>query len=310
MRGLFTKIFLCFWISQSLTFVISTILIVRHQFRPDLGFDAFNATFAAEATTAAAVFERSGCSGLQAYADQVHQTLYLADSSLQVRCSPEKAPEYKAFLSNPEPSRDVQSKDNGQTYLWSRNVPSREGNKYVFLLVRANRPNHESWVHDLWHFSFPQLPVGIVIFGASTFVLALMLTRPIGRLRAAAGDLAKGKLHVRVSQADNPLLGGDEIQGLIQDFNHMAARLESLMGSQKLLLRDVSHELRTPLTRLYVTLELAREDAPASMTNHLARIEREAACLTQLIEQLLRLSSLESANEMARTEWFSFDTLL
>ncbi len=32
MRGLFTKIFLGFWIAQSLTFFISTMLILRHQF--------------------------------------------------------------------------------------------------------------------------------------------------------------------------------------------------------------------------------------------------------------------------------------
>ena len=32
MRGLFTKIFLGFWIAQSLTFVISTMLILQHRF--------------------------------------------------------------------------------------------------------------------------------------------------------------------------------------------------------------------------------------------------------------------------------------
>ena len=36
MRGLFAKIFLGFWIAQSLTFLISTVLILRRQFvRPN-----------------------------------------------------------------------------------------------------------------------------------------------------------------------------------------------------------------------------------------------------------------------------------
>jgi hypothetical protein len=36
MRGLFTKIFLGFWIAQSLTFAISTMLILQHSFvRPN-----------------------------------------------------------------------------------------------------------------------------------------------------------------------------------------------------------------------------------------------------------------------------------
>ena len=41
MRGLFFKVFIIFWIAQSMIFVISTALIVRHHFdRPDVAFDA------------------------------------------------------------------------------------------------------------------------------------------------------------------------------------------------------------------------------------------------------------------------------
>ena len=43
MRGLFFKVFIIFWIAQSLIFVISTALIVRHHFEsPDVVFDALN----------------------------------------------------------------------------------------------------------------------------------------------------------------------------------------------------------------------------------------------------------------------------
>ena len=80
----------------------------------------------------------------------------------------------------------------------------------------------------------------------------------------------------------------------MHDFNHMAERLESLVGAQQLLLRDVSHELRSPLARLSVALELAREDAAPEMNGHLNRIEREAEKLNQLIGQLLTLSSMEA----------------
>ena len=45
MRGLFTKIFLGFWIAQSLTFVISTMLILQHRFvRPDELIEVLKAT--------------------------------------------------------------------------------------------------------------------------------------------------------------------------------------------------------------------------------------------------------------------------
>ena len=314
MRGLFTKIFLVFWIAQSLTLVISTILILQHRFvRPDQAFDAMNAAMASQAAAAASVYEQSGCPGLDHYTDTIRQTIYLADASLQLPCSPELTVTYSAILNQFAKTPDSQSAPLGDRFVWSNPVVSQSGKRYTLLFIRPlRRQRQEGLLTDLRRFSFPQLPVAIVVFGASTFFLVLMLTRPIARIRAAAGDLAKGKLTARVTQSHNRvgLFGGDEIQGLIHDFNYMAERLESLMGAQQLLLRDVSHELRTPLTRLYVTLELAREDAPPSMIEHLTRIESEADCLTLLIQQLLRLSSMESANSLVHIEPFKFAKLL
>jgi len=90
----------------------------------------------------------------------------------------------------------------------------------------------------------------------------------------------------------------------------MAERLESLVSAQKLLLRDVSHELRSPLARLSVALELAREDAEPVMEAHLARIEREAKNLNQLIGQLLTLSSMEAIERTTNFESLSLNQLV
>jgi two-component system sensor histidine kinase CpxA len=124
--------------------------------------------------------------------------------------------------------------------------------------------------------------------------------------------LASGELSTRVAKPDGEerLFGGDEIQGLVHDFNFMAEQLERLVGAQKLLLRDVSHELRSPLARLSVALELAREEAPPAMMAHLQRIEREAARLNLLIGQLLRLSSMESTNASGQMDKFSLSALV
>jgi two-component system sensor histidine kinase CpxA len=89
----------------------------------------------------------------------------------------------------------------------------------------------------------------------------------------------------------------------------MAERLESLVGAQKLLLRDVSHELRSPLARLSVALELAREDADPELGKHLARMERETEKLNQLIGQLLALSSMEARDSLSTLETLSLNRL-
>ena len=54
MRGLFFKVFIIFWIAQSMIFVISTALIVRHHFeRPDAAFEALYSSLQNDAAKAA-----------------------------------------------------------------------------------------------------------------------------------------------------------------------------------------------------------------------------------------------------------------
>ena len=84
----------------------------------------------------------------------------------------------------------------------------------------------------------------------------------------------------------------------MDDFNVMANRLESIVDSQKLLLRDVSHELRSPLARLSVALEWAREEAQPGIEEHLERIENETVRLNALIGQLLSLSHMDSTTRL------------
>lgn len=312
MRGLFTKIFLGFWIAQSLTFIISTMLILQHRFvRPDELIEVLKATLPATAADAVKAYETAGCTGLARYSESLRQTVYLADTSTHFLCDRVVSPAAADALSAAEKAPGVHSRLGDKDYSWSTAIQSAGGHRYLFLLSRP-RTTNTFGLHDLLHFAFPQLPVAIVVCGLTTFVLVLLLVRPIGRLRVAARNLANGELATRVAEPDREdrLFGGDEIQGLVHDFNYMAERLERLVGAQKILLRDVSHELRSPLARLSVGLELAREEAPPSMMLHLERIEREAGRLNLLIGQLLRLSSMESTNASSDTQLFNLNGLL
>lgn len=313
MRGLFAKIFFFFWVAQSLTFIISTTLILQHRFtRPDQMFDALNITLKSEGADAVQAYEQGGCGAFQQYAASLRQVIYIADATGNFLCDAVSSEKYGKALSKVERSSPVFSVQVGNRSLWPTSIVSSSGRHYLFILTTPYRAENRRWTHDLWHFASPQLPVAIVVFGLTTFILVLLLTRPIARLRIAARELARGQLHTRIPSQDREahIFGGDEIQGLEHDFNHMAEQLESLVAAQKLLLRDVSHELRSPLARLSVALELAREDAPMAMSENLERIERETGRLNALIGQLLRLSSLESINTTVETEEFSLKHLL
>ncbi|MGA8732144.1 MAG: ATP-binding protein [Terracidiphilus sp.] len=310
MRGLFLKVFVIFWIAQSLIFVISTALIVRHHFDgPDVLFDALDSSLKNDAIQAAASYETGGCEALHAYGSGLSQSIALEDSTGRDVCklgaSQDKGKNFAM------PTR-IAGSQVGQQFIWNVPVTSASGKQYIFLLSRPHVPRDNNWYQDLLHFSFPQLPVAIVIGGLTTFVLVLLFTRPVVRLRKTARELAMGKLNARVEWPlwQARMFAGDEIDALIRDFNHMAERLESLVDAQKLLLRDVSHELRSPLARLSVALELAREDADPATTPHLDRIERETGRLNQLIGQLLTLSSMEALEKVENLKPLSLNRLI
>jgi two-component system, OmpR family, sensor histidine kinase CpxA len=312
MRGLFAKIFLGFWIAQSLTFLISTVLILRRQFvRPNEILGVLNTTLPSAATAAANAYEAGGCAGLQQFAASLRQTIYLADTPTHFLCEANVSSAAAGVLANVDREPRVHSSLVGEQNLWSTAIQSTGGRHYFFLLSRHHTASTYG-LRELLFFAFPQLPVAIVVFGITTFVLVLLLVRPIGRLRIAARALANGELATRVAKPDGEerIFGGDEIQGLVHDFNYMAEQLERLVGAQKILVRDVSHELRSPLARLSVALELAREEAPASMQQHLQRIDREAGRLNLLIGQLLRLSSMESTNASSHPDKFTLHGLV
>jgi two-component system sensor histidine kinase CpxA len=302
MRGLFFKIFVIFWIAQSLIFIISTALIVQHRFPgPDVLMDSLFSSLRNQGRESVDAFETGGCGSLRAYAATHGQIIALTDEAGKNIC-----PEMPDLASgNGDGTRfqdHIVGRQVGQQYVWSAPVTSATHKNYVFLLAQLHSPESHGPNPDLLRFAFPQLPVAIAVGGATTFVLVLLFTRPLVKLRKAARELAHGNLRTRVTESasKSSFFRGDEFQALVHDFNHMAERLESLVGAQQLLLRDVSHELRSPLARLNVALELAREDADpdTEIETHLGRIERETERLSKLISQLLTLSSMEAMNQV------------
>ncbi|MGH9236755.1 MAG: ATP-binding protein [Vicinamibacterales bacterium] len=142
----------------------------------------------------------------------------------------------------------------------------------------------------------PLVPIlAIGISGFICFLLTRHITTPLFELRRGTEAIAVGNLTARMP--DTLRNRRDEIGQLGRDFDRMAERLESLVGSHKRLLGDVSHELRSPLSRLLVALGLARKADTAEMPELLDRIALEATRLDGLIGQLLTLSRIETGSQ-------------
>ena len=95
----------------------------------------------------------------------------------------------------------------------------------------------------------------IVAAAVLSAVLASRIARPLRDMDRAAGQIARGEYGARVSPK-----GPDELAGLAESFNSMAASLEEQERLRRDLIANAAHELRTPLTNLQGYLEALRDE--------------------------------------------------
>ena len=153
-----------------------------------------------------------------------------------------------------------------------------EGRYWWMILPLHPRSNWPLQASQIW------IVAAIVLL---CWLLAYYLTTPLRGLQKTLERFGHGDFSARSGSRRR-----DELGQLGRTFDVMAARIESLLESQRRLLLDISHELRSPLTRLGVAVEIARgqQDSEASLN----RIQREADRLNELVDQLLRVTRAES----------------
>jgi signal transduction histidine kinase len=139
-------------------------------------------------------------------------------------------------------------------------------------------------VHARWAFAG-----GLLVSLAVIQVLAHGMTAPLRQMVSATRAMAGGDYSQRVMATAQ-----DEVGIMAQSFNTMAAQLEQTERQRRELVANVSHELRTPIAALRARLENLADGVEeldlAAVAAMLASTERLAA----LVNQLLRLSQIES----------------
>lgn len=132
--------------------------------------------------------------------------------------------------------------------------------------------------------------VVLVVVGISSWLLARSLTRPLGKLSAAAQALGNGDLKARVG-----LKSRDELGDVSRAFDEMAERVAALLRVERELLANVSHELRTPLSRIRMALALVAdaEGDVAVAQEMLAEIGTDLDELERLITDVLTAARLD-----------------
>ncbi len=162
-------------------------------------------------------------------------------------------------------------------------------------------------VETLRHLVVLNIWVGIVVLVALAIVAAILLTRslrPLRRIAATADAIAAGNLAERVPQA----APRSEIGRVSTAINRMLEEIEAAFRQRdateerlRQFLADASHELRTPLTSIRGYAELFRRGAdrrPDDLAHAMAAIESEGARMSRLVDDLLLLARLDSAQPL------------
>nr|WP_154745769.1 HAMP domain-containing sensor histidine kinase [Pseudomonas karstica] len=180
--------------------------------------------------------------------------------------------------------------------LTAEYTSAKTGDTYL-LIYRIPHPELDAWHRSSLLWPFSALVIALVVLTLFSLLVTLSITRPLSRLRGAVHDLGQATYQQNsLAQLANRR---DEFGVLATDFNRMGARLQSLIGSQRQLLRDVSHELRSPLARLRVALALAERATPQAREKLWPRLTRECDRLEALISEILVLARVDADNASA-----------
>jgi signal transduction histidine kinase len=140
-----------------------------------------------------------------------------------------------------------------------------------------------------------------IILTLFSVVVSIVLSRAIARPILKAGEAARqiAKVHSGEMKTEQLVIRIDdryktrELADLSRSINDLAAELEEGERRQKQLSSDIAHELRTPLTCLQGNIEAMIDGVYKPDKEHLESCHEEIIRLTNLVQDLNTLTSLE-----------------
>ncbi|WP_334072852.1 MULTISPECIES: HAMP domain-containing sensor histidine kinase [Paenibacillus] len=151
--------------------------------------------------------------------------------------------------------------------------------------------------------------LGVTLFIVFLSILAMYFRHKELALLAAIIDamrrISKGDFSVKLEFPTRQ----SEFQKIVESINEMAGELNRMETMRQDFISNVSHEIQSPLTSIQgFTAALRNSALTADKKDHyLDIIERESRRLSQMSENLLKLSSLESDRSDFETTRFRMD---
>ncbi len=140
----------------------------------------------------------------------------------------------------------------------------------------------------------------------------LMLSRafsPVAKISATAKEIIEnGDLSRRIGTPGR----GDEISRMVNAFDTMLDKIETIVAREKQFTSDASHELRTPIAVITSECEYMLECAKTEdeFKESAAVIKRQSDRMSKLISELLTLSRMDCNTQAVTMEDFDISELL
>ena len=196
------------------------------------------------------------------------------------------------------PFRFEQNDPPSARLLHMRLVQGNSGNIYLILLDAAPQPLSTTveilQTQFLWILSILLVCAGIMVF-----YLYRHISSPLVKMNEAAKQLAYGKYDVEFSGE-----GYRETRELADTLNYASHELSRLDRLQKELIANISHDLRTPLTMIKGYSEVMRDIPGENSAENIQVVIDETTRLSELVNDLLDLSKIQSGSRKAMFEEF------
>ena len=220
-------------------------------------------------------------------------------------------PEIQQALAEPFGFSERRSGTVAKDMFYFAKAIRREGALLGFVRVALTTANVDRELAGL------QLTImGIAIFGvflawALGWSLARRVTVPISEMVRVAEAMRDGNYDAKVTPVGNDEIGrlGDTLNRLGTELTSKINDLHRLENVRRDFVANVSHEIKTPLTSIkgYVeTLLGGALNDPVNNIRFLEKIDRNAARLTALVQDLLSLAKIEAGEDAFRptaVEW-------
>ncbi len=303
MRSLFWRILASFWLAIALVAGLS--ILLGHMLNQDAWILSRHPLLSHLPKAWTEQYENQGADAAQDYLQSLKRKKHI---DVQV-LNDSGDPVVRGTLSPRAAALEARQGDNPGPLPWRRltteYTSEKTGETYLFI-YRIPHPELDAWHRDSLMWPLSALGIALVVLTLFSLLVTLSITRPLSRLRGAVHDL--GQTTYQQNSLAQLANRRDEFGVLATDFNRMGARLQSLIGSQRQLLRDVSHELRSPLARLRIALALAERAEPAEREKLWPRLSRECDRLEALISEILALARLDA--QLSSAEPIDLNALL